>query len=296
MSEDKKVLGIDIGGTKVHIGLVQDGQITNEVKLSTSAHAQQDQILQEIICGIEKIMEPDVAGVGIGVPGLVDEANGIVHSVQNIPSWNEVHLKAYLENHLKKPVCITNDANSFAAGEKMYGKGKQYKNLVGITLGTGFGTGIIVDHQVYSGKYSCAGEFGGMPYQDKTIEDYCSGKFFKKIHGMSGIKVQRLAESGDVKALKILEEYGHHLGNALKIILYALSPDAIFLGGSVCGCFEYFKDAMQKSVQAFPFKLVTDELAIECSVIDNAAILGAAALFKMRETEERFVTNKILAL
>ena len=294
MGEDQKVLGIDIGGTKVHIGVVQAGKMIKEVKLSTSAHAPEKQIIHEIISGIEEVLAPDVVGIGIGVPGLVDEEKGVVHSVQNIPSWNEVHLKKHLESYFKKPVCITNDANSFAAGEKMYGKGKMFQNMVGITLGTGFGTGIIIDNTVYSGTYSSAGEFGGIPYLDKTIEDYCSGKFFKTVHGMSGLKVQRLAEKGDTQALAIMEEYGQHLGNALKIILYAVSPEAIFLGGSICRCFEYFKEGMFRSLESFPFKLVTNKLVVDCSVLNNAAILGAAALFKMRYASS-YVDSKTFA-
>ncbi|QCR22264.1 ROK family protein [Pontibacter sp. SGAir0037] len=291
MGEDNKVIGIDIGGTKVHIGLVQDGKVLEEVRLSTSAHAPQEQIITELINGIEQVMEPGVAGIGIGVPGLIDEENGVVHNVQNIPSWREVYLKMHLEEYFKKPVCITNDANSFAAGEKMYGNGRSYKNMVGITLGTGFGTGIIIEDQVYAGRFSSAGEFGGIPYLDLTIEDYCSGKYFKRVHGMSGLKVQRLAEKGDASALAILQEYGHHLGNAIKVILYAISPDAIFLGGSVSGCYTYFKDAMLESVQSFPFKVVTDQLVIERSHIGNVAILGAVALFRMRNASS-YVNTK----
>ncbi|WP_266202712.1 ROK family protein [Pontibacter kalidii] len=285
MAEEQKVIGIDIGGTKIHIGLVQDGKVTKEIRLSTSAEAPQARILQEIIDGVEQVIEPGVAGIGIGVPGLVDEGQGIVHNVLNIPSWREVHLKTHLEDFFKKPVFVTNDANSFAAGEKMYGKGKPYENFVGVTLGTGFGTGIIIGSNLYSGKFSSAGEFGGVPYLDKTLEDYCSGKFFLNKYGMPGARVQKLAQEGDEAALSILKEYGHHLGNGIKVILYAISPEAVILGGSVCRCFPFFKDAMLESIEAFPFKLVTDQLVVECSSMSNSAILGAAALFKMRHTD-----------
>lgn len=282
MGGGKKIIGIDIGGTKIHIGLVLDGKIIKEVKFFTSAQAPMEQIIHEIITGVEQVMEPDVVGIGVGVPGLVDEKQGVVLLVQNIPSWQEVHLKMYLEKHFKLPVCITNDANSFATGEKMYGKGKRFKNMIGVTLGTGFGTGIIIDSKLYSGTLASAGEFGGVPYLDKTIEDYCSGKFFLENYGMTGKAARSLAESGDAAALEIFQIYGSHLGNALKIILYTLSPEAIFLGGSISSCFAFFQEAMYKSLQEFPFKLVLDHLTIEQSEIDNVAVLGAAALFQMR--------------
>ncbi len=282
MGGGKKIIGIDIGGTKIHAGLVLDGKMMKEIQIPTSALAPMEQIVHEIITAVEQVTEPDVVGIGVGVPGLVDEKQGIVHLVQNIPSWQEVPLKMYLEKHFKLPVCITNDANSFAAGEKMYGKGKRFNNMVGITLGTGFGTGIIIEGKLYSGIHASAGEFGGVPYLDKTIEDYCSGKFFAESHGMSGIKAKSLAEEGDAAALESFNQFGHHLGNALKIILYTLSPEAIFLGGSISGCLPFFEAAMQKSLREFPFKLVLDEVTVERSGIDNVAVLGAAALFQMR--------------
>lgn len=284
-----KIIGLDIGGTKIHLGEVQDGNILQDIKFSTSADAPKEQVLEEIVIGIEKIMTKDITGIGIGVPGLVDETMGIVHNVQNIPSWRKVHLKSYLEDHFNKPVYISNDANTFAAGEKMYGKGRNYRNFVGITLGTGIGTGIIINNQVYSGAYSGAGEYGGVPYLDKTIEDYSSGKFFFNEMGLSGKKMMELAEQGDKNALETFEKFGTHVGNAIKVMLFSLSPEAVILGGSVSKCFEYFKEAMFNSVYTFPYKVITDNLVIERSGLENASILGSAALFEMQYSKDNSV-------
>lgn len=289
MEKKMKITGLDIGGTKIHIGEVQEGKILKDIKFSTSSGAPKEQVLEEIVAGLEEIMSKDSAGIGIGVPGLVDEDRGIVYNVQNIPSWRKVFLKDYLENHFNKPVYITNDANTFAAGEKMYGKGRDYKNFVGITLGTGIGTGIIINNQVYSGTYSGAGEFGGIPYLDKTLEDYSSGKFFKQEMGIPGRKVLALAQQGDKKALETFEKYGTHVGNAIKIMLFSISPEAVFLGGSVSKCFEYFKDSMRKSIDEFPYKIITQDLVIERSGIANGSILGSAALFEMRYKKENSI-------
>ncbi|MEO2061910.1 MAG: ROK family protein [Christiangramia sp.] len=280
-----KIIGIDIGGTKVHMGVVQDGKIINALKFSTLAHAPEREILNDLKKGIEKLMQPDIAGIGIGVPGLVNEDLGIVYDVLNIPNWRKVYLKDFLQEEFSKPVYLTNDANIFAAGIKMYGAGKEYKNIVGITLGTGFGTGIIVDHSIYSGKYSSAGEYGGMPYLDKTLEDYCSGKFFQQNCGISGKEVMLQAQKGNLHALQILKQYGRHLGNAIKLILYSISPEAIFLGGSITKGYEYFKEAMEDSIKEFPFKLIVEDLIVRKAQMPNAAILGSAALFQMRSEQ-----------
>ncbi len=279
----KKIIGIDIGATKVHIGVVENGKIINQNKFPTSAQASKDQIIKELIDGITAFIDPDVKGIGIGVPGLIDPERGIVHDVQNIPSWKMVPLKDILEAHFKIPVVVTNDANTFALGEKIYGKAQQYKNLVGITLGTGMGAGIIINNQLHAGAYSCAGELGGISYLDATVEDYCSGKFFQNVYGMGGKDLLSLAEKGDAKALDIFEQFGVHLGNAIKQIMFILSPEAVFLGGSVSNCFPFFKDSMRKTVETFPYKLVKEQLVIEASSLPNAAIFGAAALIHMQE-------------
>ncbi len=277
MTNDK-YLGVDIGGTKVHAGVVQAGELRQAVRFETSATAPQEQILAELARELAPLVASGVAGIGIGVPGLVDEENGIVHNVQNIPSWREVHLRAYLARHFGKPVYLTNDANAFAVGEKMYGQGQPYANLVGLALGTGLGAGLILNHQLYSGTLSSAGEFGCIPYLDKTLEDYCSGKFFTQRTGRPGAAWHALARQGDAQALALFAEFGRHLGRALHVILYALSPQAIFLGGSVSQSFAYFRGGLHESLAAFPFKQLTERLVVAPSTIGNAAVLGAAAL------------------
>lgn len=281
MEQKMKIIGLDIGGTKIHIGEVQDGTILRAIKFPTSAMAPKEQLLKDIARGIEEIISPEVEGIGIGVPGLVDEERGIVQHVQNIPSWRKVFLKDFLEERFRRPVYISNDANSFAAGEKMYGRGRDFANFVGITLGTGMGTGIIINHLMYPGAFSGAGEYGCIPYRDKILEDYCSGKFFQDLLGMSGKNAVELAEQGDTKALAAFEQFGAHVGNAIKMMLFSIAPEAVFLGGSISKCYEYFKEAMLESVREFPFELITDNLVIERSELADGPVLGAAALFEM---------------
>jgi len=277
-----KVIGVDIGGTKIHIGVVEAGKIIHELKIPTSAQASKDQIVNELIGGIARLMDPSIAGIGVGVAGLIDEENGIVYGVQNIPSFQEVHLKQFLENYFSKPVFLTNDANSFVLGEKLYGRGQGFSNIIGLTLGTGLGGGIILNNQLYSGMHASAGEFGGIPYLDKTIEDYCSGKFFRNQFGLSGSVVYDRAKQGNEQALAIMQQLGQHIGNAIKIILFAFSPAAIFLGGSVSNGFPLFEAGMRASLQEFPFQKVKEQVVIERSTMKNSAILGAAALVHMK--------------
>jgi len=279
--KNQKIICVDIGATKIHIGAIQGGAIVAELLLPTPALASENQVLAEIAGGIAQLMDEQVTGIGIGVPGLVDETAGVVYDVINIPSWKEVHLQKYMADQFQVPVYLTNDANTFVLGEKVYGKAKAYKHVVGITLGSGLGAGIIANGSLYAGAFSGAGEFGHIPYLDKNVEAYCGGEFFRSKYGVEGGILKTRAEQGDKTALEAFGQYGLHLGNAINLVLYTLSPEAIFLGGSISKSFPLFKDAMRRRVQAFPFKRITKGLIIEPSTIDNAALWGAAALFRM---------------
>lgn len=280
-----KIVGIDLGATNIHLGIVQNSKVTKEIQIPTLASASKPEIIANLISGIERLGSGGFDGIGIGVPGLVDEEKGVIFDVFNIPAWKEVHLKQDLESYFKIPVRITNDANVFALGEKFFGKGGPYKNMVGVTLGSGLGTGIIVDDKLYSGSYSSAGELGLIPYKGKTVEDYCSGKFFQGEYGMKGEEVYSLAQKGDDSALEIFREFGRHLGYALNILLIVLSPEAIFLGGSISKSFKYYENSLKETLKTFPFKKVLDQLVLEPSQTSNISILGAAALIFSEQSD-----------
>jgi glucokinase len=273
------IIGVDMGGTKISIAKVEKNRITKHFTSEISSDGKESQILQELINAIEKIFDKNVLGIGIGVPSVVNVKKGIVYDVQNIPSWREVPVKSILEKHFHKPVYINNDANCFTIGEKYFGKAKKFDNLVGVTLGTGLGAGIIIDNRLYCGVNCGAGEFGTMPYKDSIIEYYCSGQFFLGEYGISGDKVFARAKKGDKTALKIFEKFGAHLGEAIMIIMFAVDPEAIILGGSVSRSFPFFQKAMWERVKTFIYRKSAEHLVVDVSEQPHIATLGAAALY-----------------
>jgi glucokinase len=275
----KTIIGVDLGGTKVSIGKVEGKNIVKHSFANITTQGEQELIMGEIVSAIENVFDQSVVGIGIGVPSVIDVEKGIVYNVQNIPSWKEVHLKEILEDHFQRPTYVNNDANCFAVGEKHFGKGKAYKNLVGVTLGTGLGAGIIIDNRLYSGPNCGAGEFGSISYKDQIVEYYCSGQFFIKEHDIKGQQVFEKAQQGDKKAMAIFQEYGTHLGEAIKTVMFAVDPEAIILGGSVCQSYSFFQKAMWEQIKTFPYKKSIDRLVIERSDEPHIAILGAAALY-----------------
>jgi glucokinase len=232
-----------------------------------------------LIDAISTLFDDTVSGIGIGVPSVVDVDRGIVYTVQNIPSWKEVHLKDALERRFHVPVHVNNDANAFALGEFHFGKGKGYRNLVGIAIGTGLGAGLIIEGRLYSGTNCGAGEIGTIPYKERTIENYCSGEFFTRFFSMSGEEAFARAGKGDPDALRAFHDFGVEMAQAVLVALYAYDPEIIILGGSISRAFEFFKESMmQKLTSTFAFQHVLKRVVIDKSELPDIALLGAAAL------------------
>ena len=273
------ILGIDLGGTNVRVGHIDKNSLVRVESLPITKDGSADEIINEIFSLIDKFSASDIIGIGIGAPSIVDIERGIVYDVQNIPSWKEIHLKEIIEKRFRIPVYINNDANCFAVGERYFGKGKKYKNIVGLILGTGMGAGILINDKLYTGKNCGAGEFGSIPYLEKTYEYYCSGQFFINEYNITGEELFKNAEGGDKKAIKIFSKFGSNIGEAIKLIMYSLDPETIILGGSVAKSYNYFKDEMYKSISSFYYSKSIENIKIEVSEIDNISILGAAALY-----------------
>ena len=277
--DKRTVVGVDLGGTKVHAARISQRRILKASRQLISSQGSEQEVLQELIDTIEAVFEDDVAGIGVGVPSVVDVEKGIVYDVQNIPSWKETHLKEILEERFQVPVYINNDANCFAIGERYFGKGQNSKNLIGLIVGTGMAGGIIINGRLYNGNNCGAGEFGMMPYLEHNYEYYCSGQFFTHKYGITGEALYARALKGDEEALRIFDEFGDHLGNALMAILYALDIQLIILGGSVSKAYAFYKSALWKRLQTFAYSHTLEKLKIEISEDEHIPIFGAAALY-----------------
>ncbi len=273
------VIGVDLGGTKVGIGRVEKGRIIRHISAAVSGQGSAAEVIEEVVGAIARVFDPDVVGIGVGVPSVVDVEKGIVYDVQNIPSWKEIPLKEILEKRFGRPVYINNDANCFAVGEKHFGRGRRFRHLVGLIVGTGLGAGIILNNRLYSGPNCGAGEFGMIPYKDSILEHYCSGQYFVREHGIKGEDLFARAARGEPEALKIFDRFGSYLGDALMIIMLAVDPEAIILGGSVPRAFSLFEKAMRERMQSFPYRKMLERIVIETSEQPEIAILGAAALY-----------------
>lgn len=274
-----KIIGIDLGATNIRGAVVNDDAIAEITSRRINTKGTEEQVLEDVYFIIDKLIAKDIKAIGIGVPSVVDVEKGIVYDVVHIPSWKEVHLKQILEDKYKVPVFVNNDANCFALGEHYFGKGKGAKNMIGLTLGTGLGAGVIINNQLYAGPNCGAGEFGCVDYLDNNYEFYCSGSFFNNVYDLNGEDVFKNAQKGDPQALKLYAEMGTHLGNAIKLVMYTYDPSLIILGGSVQLAYDYFEKNMWERIRTLVYPKSVERLIIERSALENSGILGAAGLY-----------------
>ena len=262
MAEDT-IIGVDLGGTKVSVGAVAGGEVRRMARSGVPSEEEAEVVLASIMDTIAEVFDPSVVGIGCGVPSVVDVAEGIVFEVENIPSWREVHLKAALEDRFGVPASVNNDANAFAVGEHVFGSGREFANMVGLTLGANCGAGAI----------------GMMAHKGLTLEEYCSGQFFQRECGAAGQEVYRRARAGDAESLDAFEQYGSELSEAVMIALYAYDPQAVIFGGSISAAFDLFETGLRRGLERFAYPHVVERLVMAPSTLENAAVLGAAALY-----------------
>ncbi len=273
-------IAIDLGGTHVRTGLIQGDRLTEIRTSPCPSQLSCEESIHYLADTARELIQGPIQGIGIGVPSVVDAGQGIVYNATNIPAWKEVHLKKELESLFGVPVQVNNDANCFAWGEHLFGTGKPFRNLVGITLGTGTGAGVIIDGALYNGSNTGAGEIGSLSYLDRDFEYYCSSSYFTHFCRTTGKEAFRRATAGDTEALKQWDTFGTHLGQLVKAVLFTYDPEAIVWGGGLSAAYPFFEASMWKAVQDFPYQETVKKLHILVSQTPYVSLLGASALIR----------------
>ena len=300
----KYVVGVDVGGTNIKLGVVgPSGKVIARNSFATKPYALNrikliaalsSEIQASIItAGLSK---KQIAGVGIGLPGLVDYEKGIVRFLPNIPGWRGVHLKSILQKRVKLPVFVDNDVKVITLAESKFGAGRGVRNLVCLTLGTGVGAALILNGQLYRGEDNAAGELGHMPLNEHGPKCNCGGfgcfetyvgnrplfalaSRMMRTPGMTTQKMFALAKKGNKKALLFWKTAAEHIGNGLVGIVNLLNPRLIIIGGGISNNEKFlFKTITQTirrramSLQGSAFKIKRAEFK------DDAGIIGAYVL------------------
>jgi len=291
--EKKFIVGVDLGGTKIISGIVAlDGKVAGKpVEVPTKAKEPSESIVGRLIDSVREAMSAadrsveDVLGIGIGSPGPLDFKNGIIISPQNLPTLHGYRLKAKLADTFKIPVYVNNDANCFVLGECYFGAARGVSMAFGITLGTGFGCGIVIDKKIYAGATDTAAEIDLCPYLDGNLEDYISGRGVSRMYRertgkeSSPPEIADRARKKDEKAIQTWEEFGSHLGTALSYAVNILDPAIIIVGGSLSNAYELFSPKMTEVLMRSINKIPQENIKIVKAGLGNyAGFIGAACL------------------
>jgi glucokinase len=307
-SAPRTAIGIDFGGTAVKLGVCQgDKLLHQDESIETKAHPGSQALIAAMAERIAKLREqfPDVCGIGVGVPGLVDFEHGYIHVLTNVPGWKNVPFKAILQDKTQLPCVIENDANAMTYAEWRYGAGVGMANVVALTLGTGVGGGLVLNNQLFRGASYSAGEVGQMSIDCNDLDKvgaYGNHGALEKFVGNAQISqhaVKRYAEAGihkeerevtpklisaaalagDDVARQIWNEVADWLGTSIGNIAWLLNPDAVIIGGGVAQAGPLLFDPMKRKVQSMLSTVVWEKLKILPARFRNeAGIIGNAAL------------------
>ena len=277
MAKTKYILGIDVGGTNIKYGLVtKQGKLH---KLEQVATPKTKKAVINLLIKLIKEKRDKISGVGLGLPCPIDQKLGKTLDARNLSCLSNLPIVKLLKQRVKLPIKIDNDVNCFTLAEALIGSAKNYKNVIGIALGTGLGGGIVINKKIYWGR-SNAGGVGRQIIDFKNSRDSESflGARELKLKAKDYIKLEKQARQKNKQALNFWNNLGVALGFTCLNLINVLDPDIIVLGGKQSKAFKYFKPSMDKTIKKYyyykPTKIVKSKL------IDKAGVIGAALMFK----------------
>lgn len=305
-SQPVTAIGVDFGGTSVKLGVCRGGELLEtDAAIPTADHPGPDALIRAMAGRVEGLRKkyPDIATIGVGVPGLVDFDRGFVHVLTNVPGWTHVPLRKILGDLTGLPVAVENDANAMAYAEWRYGAAKGLRNVVALTLGTGVGGGLILNGQLYRGSHFAAGEIGQMSIDfegtsghygnlgalekyvgnnqiaEHAVLRYSQAGLHRTVADCMPKAIAEAAQAGDDIARQIWSEIADWLGTALSGIAWLLNPDAFVIGGGVAQAGPLLFDPLECKVKSMLSTVVWEGLKVLPAQYSNeAGIIGNAAL------------------
>ena len=312
-----KRIGIDVGGTNVKIALVDgEGKIIYSNSVPTYAQMGYEYTVNNIKQAIRDLMKEtntdakEIEGIGFDFPGQVDYKTGVVKLAPIIPGWVNVPIAQMIEEEFNIPTRIDNDVRCAALGELKFGAGKGCENFVCITVGTGIGSGLVINGQLVRGAANAAGEIGHIKLQMNggpicgcgdtgcleafasgpsivaMAQEYLKGGKSTKFREMAGADgeitpyiVAKAAEAGDPVAKRIFEIVGTYIGMGLVSVINLLNPEKVIIGGGVAAAGDLLLDPIRKTIKERAMVVAGNSVEIVPAELGNSAgVIGASML------------------
>lgn len=316
MATSKKLsLGIDLGGTKIAVGLCKNGEILKKVIFPTQPAAGFAGVISVILGAVEKVIEghdkKEISGVGIGSAGQINAETGEVIYSPNL-GWRNAPLGGELKKALGLKIAVLNDVRAATVAEHKFGNGKGLQNFANIFVGTGVGGSFVINGQLVNGATNSAGEIGHVcmdaegpqcgcgnhgcleAYASGTgMENYVKSELKKgrksclkelaenKLENVRGPLIGKAADMGDELAIEAIKRVGHYLGIATANVHTMLNPDIILLGGGMMALKEIFMPVLLETMKKhiLPVADQNRELVKAARFENDAVLLGGAAVF-----------------
>jgi glucokinase len=248
------ILGLDIGGTKTASVLgTERGEIRWRKQFPTVPERGFEEVFKELLSVVREGLSHspgEAKAISVSIGGPLDVMKGVIQSPPNLPGWNEIPLKRLLKDQFSLPVYIEHDGNAGALAEFHFGAGRGFHNIVFLTMGTGFGAGLILDGKLYRGTTDTAGEIGHIRVAEEgplcygkagSLEGFGSGTGMAKLahimfpslwsEAASVLDIYAAYRSGSSEARQVFERVGFYLGRGFAMIADLLNPERIVLGG-----------------------------------------------------------------
>lgn len=320
MSAQPFTIGVDLGGTNLRIAAVSaEGRILEKISLDSEVREGRERVVADLCAAVAEIearlTESKLVGIGIGVPGIINLANGTIRQSPNLPGWSDFPVRDDIERRLRTHVILENDANAAALGEKWVGAGRNAAGLCMITVGTGIGGGLILNGRVWHGRDGMAGELGHMTIDPNgalcgcgnlgCIEAYASAGAITRM-AMAAIRVGRSpglareaemlgdltaeivyikAKQGDLVAREIFEMVGRSLGVGLANLINIFNLPLYVVGGGVARGWDAFASSLMAEVRKRSLVFRSTAPRVEPSALGGEAGLYGAAYLPLMHQE-----------
>jgi glucokinase len=287
--DPKRVIGVDVGGTKILAGIVDEsGRIEHRRERPTNVDSQ-EALIEELALAVEDVLDDSIAAIGFGLPSRIDATAGHVDDSVNIP-LRDVPLRDLMSKRLGRPVGIENDGNAAALAEFRAGAGREAHTMVMLTLGTGVGGGVVIHDELlrdggelghvvieYDGP-PCQGNCTGRGHLEGLVSGTAATKLAQEAFGpgVDAHRLVRLAHEGDERAVEILAGIGGRLGAAIGSFVNIFRPEIVVIGGGFAAAGELLLDPATKIMKREALPPARDRVQIVRAELGTAAgVIGA---------------------